>query len=781
MSQYRIAVPTLLAVLVLGGTGTTAVTGFPPPAVVPSGLGVNIHFTDPREGEMKMLAEAGFRWVRMDLSWESTEREKGKYDFSAYDRLLAAITPHGIKALFILDYANPLYDSGRSPYTGEGRKAFARWAAAAVKRFAGRGIIWEMYNEPNIGFWKPSPDPAAYVSLAIETGKAIRKEAPKEACVGPAVSGVDLGFLERCLKDGLLEYWDAVTVHPYRAQPPETALEDYRMLRALIARYVLLGDQPPVMSGEWGYSTALNGLDPAGQGRMLARMWLTNLAAKVRLSIWYDWHDDGEDPKDPECNFGTVRFGYRPGGDPVFEPKPAWFAARALTSALGGFEFNKMLFTGRADDYVLLFTRKSEVRIAAWTTARDPHPVRIPASPGRFLLTGCGGEELDAIQGILSVTLTGAPVYIAPAEPNDVLRVAAEWERVPDVTVRHGPSRFELSLRLYNPLDRDIRIVHLRQERVVKPGEAIAIHGFSLLTRAPHPVRVPFECEMEGAGLLAQETMVTIHNPLGYAVLPATRGVLPIRLDNPTGEILNGTVTVGQVRGLRTPVNVRDFHFVKGETVKYVPFRLAGPLEEEYALTLQVADRRSKKLLDLPWMRFRPLDDFSRFKPGSPPDGYSVLPDGDAKTVSEQGLTAEAVPPGLPPVGPGALRITYRFEPGWKFVRVVSGSSRPVDLPGKPRELGMWIRGDGEGNIARMRFTDSTGQTFQPEGERMTWKGWRWVAFPLDGLGSGRWGGAGDGLVHYPILLDTLFLLDNPDTARPTRGEVWISSPTLSY
>ena len=40
--------------------------------VIPEGFGVNIDFTDPRPGEMKMLAEAGFRWVRMDLKWEAT-------------------------------------------------------------------------------------------------------------------------------------------------------------------------------------------------------------------------------------------------------------------------------------------------------------------------------------------------------------------------------------------------------------------------------------------------------------------------------------------------------------------------------------------------------------------------------------------------------------------------------------------------------------------------------------------------------------------------------------
>ncbi|MDQ2856965.1 MAG: hypothetical protein M3R68_11595, partial [Acidobacteriota bacterium] len=36
--------------------------------IISEGFGVNIHFTDPRPDEIKMLSQAGFRWVRMDLN-----------------------------------------------------------------------------------------------------------------------------------------------------------------------------------------------------------------------------------------------------------------------------------------------------------------------------------------------------------------------------------------------------------------------------------------------------------------------------------------------------------------------------------------------------------------------------------------------------------------------------------------------------------------------------------------------------------------------------------------
>src|SRR5204863_8252992 len=76
---------------------------------VEESLGVNVHFIEPKPGEVKMIAEAGFRWVRTDFIWEATERERGRYDFSAYDQLLKQLDEFHLRALFILDYGNHLY------------------------------------------------------------------------------------------------------------------------------------------------------------------------------------------------------------------------------------------------------------------------------------------------------------------------------------------------------------------------------------------------------------------------------------------------------------------------------------------------------------------------------------------------------------------------------------------------------------------------------------------------------------------------------------------------
>jgi hypothetical protein len=388
-----------------------------PNAVVPNGLGVNIHFTDPKPGEMDMLARAGFRWVRMDFGWEGIEREKGRYDFSAYDRLLATLDAHKIRAVLIFDYSNPRYDGGLSPASDEGRTAFARWAAASVRHFRNRGVLWEMYNEPNIGFWKPKTDVKAYIKLALAVGKALRKAEPGELYIGPASSEMPVPFLEECFKAGLLDYWAAVSVHPYRQGNPETVDFDYARIRKLIGRYAPKGKTIPIIAGEWGYSSAWKHFGETEQGKMFPRECLMNLANGVPLSIWYDWNDDGPDPKEPEHHFGTVRHEYSAGKTPVYQPKPAYFAAQTLTRLLAGYHFQKRLAVGARHDFVLAFAKgKDDVRLVAWTVD-SPHSVVIPTPAGRYTATAHTGQSLPtrvADAKGLAVVLSDAPAYFVP-------------------------------------------------------------------------------------------------------------------------------------------------------------------------------------------------------------------------------------------------------------------------------------------------------------------------------------------------------------------------------
>ena len=59
--------PLLFLITLLGGCTADSDCRFGGTAAasaIRQGLGVNIHFTDPEPGEIKMIAAAGFRWVR---------------------------------------------------------------------------------------------------------------------------------------------------------------------------------------------------------------------------------------------------------------------------------------------------------------------------------------------------------------------------------------------------------------------------------------------------------------------------------------------------------------------------------------------------------------------------------------------------------------------------------------------------------------------------------------------------------------------------------------------
>jgi len=282
--------------------------------------------------------------------------------------------------------------------TDAGRRAFARWAAASVKRYQGRGYLWELWNEPNIGFWKPKPDPLAYAALARATSAAIREAAPGEALLGPATSGIDLPFLTTCFGRGVLAEWDAVSVHPYRQNEPESVLLEYARLREAIRRAAPPGRDIPIVSGEWGYSAAWQNHDEDAQGRLLARQFLTNLSQRVPLSIWYDWRDDGADPKEAEHHFGTVGLPQQVTGKPAFRLKPAYQEARALTTTLAGHHFIRRLALGASDDWVLLFSNDRELVVACWTTSGEARKIRLPSGAAPLPLSLSAGQTAKQVR-----------------------------------------------------------------------------------------------------------------------------------------------------------------------------------------------------------------------------------------------------------------------------------------------------------------------------------------------------------------------------------------------
>ena len=381
-----------------------------PSLAVPNGFGVNIHFRgEPRD--LDLIADAGFKFIRMDLTWEAVEGKKGVYEFdtAGYDPLTEGCSKRGIRILYILDYSNKLYESERSVRTDQGRRAFAAFAEAAATRYAGKGILWEIWNEPNIKlFWRPQPSVDDYCKLVKATAERIKKADKSGFVVAPATSTIPFKWLEDCFKKGLLNWIDVLSVHPYRPQPPETVIKDYSKLRELIKRDAPNGKKIPIISGEWGYSN-INWdkarLTDEQQAQYLVREFLINLYQKIPVSIWYDWKNDGTSPHEKEHHFGTVRHDLK--------PKTAYLAVKTLSSTLDGYVIVKRLRTVNEKDFAFLLKKGGNEAMATWTTGEE-HQVILQCPAGKGTITDMLGrpKNTSRIDDALKLTISQSPQYV---------------------------------------------------------------------------------------------------------------------------------------------------------------------------------------------------------------------------------------------------------------------------------------------------------------------------------------------------------------------------------
>jgi hypothetical protein len=418
-------------------------------------FGVNTHFTEPATGEMDDLSEA-FKTVRIDVFWFRVEVQKGVYNWTAYDDLLVHLTAHGVQPMFILDYGNENYaNCTEHPRSDECREAFTNYAMETVMHFRGRRILWELYNEPN-GFWANwgefrEESKVQYADLLNRFGKALRDNLTiaDEILVGPATSGIDLDWIENVSSTGALQYLDGISVHPYRAEGPETVSEEYEKLRELIRGLVPVGQvEPAILSGEWGWPSC-GGQEPAvcpdegggvgevvslhEQASRLARQWLINDKHRIALSIWYDWKNDGDDPMVAESNFGNVMNSSSDEsrlitGHP-FKRKLNYFAARTLQQLMAPRRFAGAVSQGSPTEgvWVLRYDGvdgdSKGIAFAIWSIAMNGQVVALPIELtaclaivsflGGYEGTLCPGEE-DKFQVWLD------PHYLVPCTESPI-------------------------------------------------------------------------------------------------------------------------------------------------------------------------------------------------------------------------------------------------------------------------------------------------------------------------------------------------------------------------
>lgn len=268
-----------------------------------SAFGVVVH--TPFKAEA--LHDVNVQWVRVSVRWRKVEVDaRGNYDWADTDELLNYYLDNGFRVLCVLTMETlcPLYEEDKENQDMV-IGAIARWCGATAARYAGKGILWELGNEPEVfpmgGYWN---DPVTYTRMARHAARAIKDADARAKVAALSVAWMDRGFVETALKEGLLadKTVDVLTYHGYHRHTllPESGLaEDVGWLRGKVAEHVPEGHHVIVADSERGYAI-IPFLDKKSwdswrnlvyseseQAAYCARHYLETLYLGVEIAVWY--------------------------------------------------------------------------------------------------------------------------------------------------------------------------------------------------------------------------------------------------------------------------------------------------------------------------------------------------------------------------------------------------------------------------------------------------------------------------------------------------------------
>lgn len=302
---------------------------------------------------LRKAKDAGFTAVRRDLFWDVVERS-GAYSFSEFTNGADNLTALGMKVLWIIDYGHPDH-GGAVPVSSADLQAYGRFVQAVAQFGKTVPVLgYEIWNEPNLPGWWPTPDPVAYGNLFSAAVTAIRQYDSATPVVSGGVTIDEPSYLFKLAKTGVLSRASGIGIHPYRKDTFVTTSPTFSRLTStpemyandrLIAKHYLAsqGVTAPMWNTEAGYSSVFF-LDPLvypdalsssalnRQGVLLLRSVLTQIALNEPLITVYRLKDSSVSATDKEQNFGLL--------DANGVEKPAYVALKNLNTLIAGKSFN---------------------------------------------------------------------------------------------------------------------------------------------------------------------------------------------------------------------------------------------------------------------------------------------------------------------------------------------------------------------------------------------------------------------------------------------------------
>jgi hypothetical protein len=300
---FRAAVVALLGLCIATGAAMADVyfdrgvesSASPPYVVLVSGrdLATNVDLLafapENLDQVVSTLKSSGFFQVRQLFSWALIEPEKGQYAWERYDRIVDALSAHGLEITAVLAQS-PAW--ARAPAAASAVDApptnnadYAEFVQQVVNRYKNKVQYVQLWDLPNrADHWGgTAATPIQYADLLALGSNAARSEPSVKVILaefdpfGDGAFGADLRFLRTIYSLGRADFFDVVAarIDGGTSSPYDRTVDVDRMnfSRAILFRELLIaeGDETkPIWLTHYGWKTGdETGISPQDQANFL--------------------------------------------------------------------------------------------------------------------------------------------------------------------------------------------------------------------------------------------------------------------------------------------------------------------------------------------------------------------------------------------------------------------------------------------------------------------------------------------------------------------------------
>jgi hypothetical protein len=356
------------------------------------------------------MAQAGIKWIRGFPTANVVEPERGRFDWSSVDTMLATAAQNQMAISGLLLYMPSWIEAGEAKLPVKDLTGWADYVSALVAHCKGRVEYWEVWNEtPNFIGKATATDYAQTVIAAYDAAKAV-----DPACqVGLSIQSNNVNWIEQVIRAGAKDHFDFIAVHPYETLGlvESDGLEAEFMSIVPTIRQMLTAQDParadaPIWFTEVGFDAREGEIH---QASALVKAFTMGVAQGVTRINWFEGIDGDSGPMGLLRSDGT--------------PRLAYATMSNLTRHLGASPQYEGWVLLNGADYGFAFQGAATTVMAVWAPPGTTDRVSFPA-PVRIVdpLTGATAEtEACLLTGVPVLVVGVPPALLAQARANKAL------------------------------------------------------------------------------------------------------------------------------------------------------------------------------------------------------------------------------------------------------------------------------------------------------------------------------------------------------------------------